>query len=189
MALSVLPPARPLGALAALVASAWLLLGASGCATYQDDLNRSIKYYDGNEHERSLAVLRSIEHDIDSLKPDERVRYYYYRGMTDFRLTTEKYDISADARHWLGLAKAGEDETPSSLNEKQIELLKDTLDKLNRKVYGLGDNDEVAHGGEDADKDKDKATTKSKSKAADKDKDKDDDGDKPKKKKKKAADE
>ncbi len=118
------------------------LSGAVGCATYSDDLRRGVEYYNNHEHERTLAVFRALEADVDSLKPDDRVRYYYYRGMTDYRLITEKYDVSADARHWLGLAKAGETETPSSLTEKELSMLNESLERLNRKIYGIGEGDE-----------------------------------------------
>lgn len=143
-----------------------------GCATYQDDLARGIKYYEGNEHERSLAVLRSLEPDIDSLRPEDRVRYYYFRGMTDYRLANDTFKVRPDARHWLGLAAAGEKDTPAALNEEQKTRLAEALDDLNRDIYGGADTD-------DAPKKKDDGDAKKKKKG-------DDDGDAPKKKKKDA---
>lgn len=113
----------------------------SACATYQTELNQGIKYHSDSEYEKSLAVFRALEPDIDSLKADDRVRYYYYRGMTDFRLNTDKYDVAADARHWLALAAAAELETPSSLTNKQVSFLCDALGELNKQPYNQGASD------------------------------------------------
>ncbi|MCS6901965.1 MAG: hypothetical protein RMJ98_20295 [Myxococcales bacterium] len=113
----------------------------SACATYQTELNQGIKYYESNEHEKSLAIFRVLEPDIDSLKPDERARYYYYRGMTDYRLNNEKYDVSADARHWLSLAAVSEADFPNSLTNRQISLMCEALGELNRKAYNQAASD------------------------------------------------
>ncbi len=146
-----------------------------GCATFQDDLARGIKYYEGNEHERSLAVLRSLEPDIDSLRPEDRVRYYYFRGMTDYRLASDTFKVRPDARHWLGLAAAGEKETPDALKEDQKARLTEALEDLNRDVYGGADTD-------DAPAKKDEGDGAKKKKKADPDAE----ADAPKKKKKKS---
>lgn len=118
-----------------------LLLLPSACATYQTELNQGIKYYENNEHEKSLAIFRVLESDIDSLKPDERARYYYFRGMTDVRLNNEKYDVSADARHWLGLAAVSESEVPNSLTTRQISLMCQNLGELNKRAYNQSTSD------------------------------------------------
>ncbi|MCC6646131.1 MAG: hypothetical protein IT374_11235 [Polyangiaceae bacterium] len=154
------------------------LAPVAGCATYQDDLTRGIKYYEGNEHERSLAVLRSLEPDIDSLRPDDRVRYYYFRGMTDYRLANDTFKVRPDARHWLGLAAAGEKETPAALTEDQKSRLTEALDDLNHDIYGGADTDDAPK------KDAVDGDKKAKKRKADADAD----ADEPKKKKKKADD-
>jgi hypothetical protein len=183
---------RPRFRLAFLAALAAPLVVLAGCTTYQDDLSRGQKYYEGNEHERALAVLRALEHDLDSLKPEDRVKYFYYRGMTDYRLASDTYKVRPDARHWLGLAQAGEEETPAALSDEQKTRVKEALDDLARDVYGGADNDDSAK------KDDKKASdgAKAKSKKADDDdapkKKKATDGgddDAPKKKKKKTSDE
>ena len=123
-------------------AAATLLVLASGCATYQTELKQGIQYQANNEYEKSLAIFRALEPDVDSLKPNERVQYYYFRGMTDYRLITDKYDVAPDARHWLSLAAAGEGDTPASLGNDQVGRMCRALGELNRKSYnqGTGDN-------------------------------------------------
>lgn len=111
---------------------------ATGCATYTQDLDRGIKHYDANEHERALAVFRSLENDTDSFAGKELARYYYYRGMTDYRLATPEYEVRPDARYWLGLAHAAEEKTPGSLSEEQKKRLGDAMADLNDDVYGTG---------------------------------------------------
>lgn len=115
--------------LAALFFLGWLFLG---CNTYADMLQRGQVYYQENEYERALAVWRELDADRSALRPAERARYYYLRGMTDFRL-----GYAPDARYWLGLAQASRTEHPSALDEDEIERLDETLASLSRKALGL----------------------------------------------------
>jgi hypothetical protein len=169
-------------------ALAFVALSQAGCTIYSDDLQRSVRYYDSNEHERALAVLRSLEPDLDSLKPDDRIRYYYYRGMTDFRLANDTYKVRPDARHWLALAKASNQDLPQALTDEQKQRLDEALDDLNRDVYGGADDSTPV-------KSDDKAKSSDKKKSSDDDdaapkkkKNSDSDDDTPKKKKKKSSD-
>jgi hypothetical protein len=175
-------PSLVLPTLAALAAL------ASACATYQTELNQGIKYYESNEHEKSLAIFRVLEPDIDSLKPDDRARYYYFRGMTDYRLNNEKYDVAADARHWLGLAAVSEADFPNSLTNKQISLLCEAIGELNKRTYNQAASDAPVNEFRICkDKSVDAGVEKNKGDEGDakatKDGDKARDGDKPRKKK------
>lgn len=105
-------------------------LGA--CSNYADMLRRGQGYYEHNEYERALAVWRHLEADRDSLTAEGRVRYYYLRGMTDFRL-----GYRAEARYWLGLAQASRSSSKSALNEDEGKRLDETLAGLSKKVFGL----------------------------------------------------
>jgi hypothetical protein len=80
-------------------ALASLLLLASACATYREDLNRGQRLYEENQYEHALAIWRALEADMDSLSRTDQARYAYLRGMTDFRLK-----FRSDARYWLGIA-------------------------------------------------------------------------------------
>ncbi|HET7539498.1 MAG TPA: hypothetical protein VFK05_06490, partial [Polyangiaceae bacterium] len=68
----------------------------TGCATYREELNRGQRMYEENQYEQALALFRVLEEDTDSLRPSDRARYAYLRGMTDYRL-----GFRADSRHWL----------------------------------------------------------------------------------------
>ena len=108
--------------------SAFLLLG---CATYREDLNRGQRLYEENQYERALAIWRVLEPDTDSLSLNDQARYAYMRGMTDYRL-----GFRADARHWLAVAKATEQEHPGGLNPEWKQRLEESLNDLNQDVYG-----------------------------------------------------
>jgi hypothetical protein len=111
-----------------------LALSVVGCSTYREDLNRGQRFYEENEYERSLAIFRVLEPDMDSLDLNDQARYAYLRGMADYRLT-----FRADARHWLAVAKAIEQEHPGGLGPQWKQRLEEALNELNRDVYGGGE--------------------------------------------------
>lgn len=106
---------------------------ASGCATYQSDLARGQKAYEQNSHERSLAILRSLEPHIDRLSLSERGQYAYLRGMSDHRI-----GYRSDARHWLAIAQSIETQTPGSLPSDWAKRTEETLKELNEEVFTGG---------------------------------------------------
>ena len=101
------------------------------CATYREDLNRGQRMYEENQYEHALALWRVLEEDSDSLSPNDRARYAYLRGMTDYRL-----GFRADARHWLAIAKATDHAHVGSLSAEWEERLEQSLTDLNQDVYG-----------------------------------------------------
>jgi hypothetical protein len=158
-----------------------------GCATYSNDLERGVKYYQSNDHEKALAIFRTIEPDVDSLKPGDRVRYYYFRGMADYRLASKNYKVRPDARHWLAMAQSKEKELPDALSEEEKKRLKDALKDLNRDVFGGAGDSGAKDDADSKDKSDDKKDDKKDEKKSDddskgsetkdKDKDKDNSGD------------
>jgi hypothetical protein len=120
-----------------------------GCATYRQDLARARAHYDKNEFEPALALLRVLEPDTDSFNRAEQAQYAYTRGMTDFRLASlasegsgvsdPKQGFRSNARHWLGVARAMEKESPGGLRDDEKQRLEDALRDLNHDVYGGAD--------------------------------------------------
>lgn len=115
--------------------SPWCLasFGAQGCTTYQDDLARGESAFKASEHERALAIFRSMEPDTGRLSEPERAHYAYLRGMTDYRI-----GYKAEARHWLAIAAAIERQTPSSLPVDWAQRMNESLKELNEEVYASG---------------------------------------------------
>ncbi len=108
-----------------------LVLG--GCTTYRDELVRAQNAYDANEHETALAIERAIEPNAPYLNPSERARYYYLRGMTDFRI-----GYRSEARHYLAIARAMENENAGALPAEWKTRMNETLLTLNTEVYSSG---------------------------------------------------
>ena len=110
-----------------------LAFTVTGCTTYQDDLARGERAFEASEHERALAIFRSLENDTGRLSDPERAHYAYLRGMTDYRI-----GYKAEARHWLAIAAAIEQATPNSLPSEWTKRLTESLKELNEEVFTAG---------------------------------------------------
>jgi hypothetical protein len=110
-----------------------VMLAATACNTYSDDLSRSQRAFEESEHERALAILRALEPDLGRLSLIDRAHYAYLRGMTDFRI-----GYKAESRHWLAIAAASEKQTPGSLPADWGKRMKEALKELNDAVYAGG---------------------------------------------------
>jgi hypothetical protein len=108
-------------------------LAVAGCNTYEDDLSRGQRAFEGSEHERALAIFRALEPDFGRLVPADRAHYAYLRGMTDYRI-----GYKVDARHWLAFAAALEQENPGSLPPDWAKRMNDSLKELNEAVFASG---------------------------------------------------
>ncbi len=125
---------------------ALFVFALSGCATYKQDLERAEKHYAENRFEPALAIFRVLEDDLDSLAPSDQARYAYTRGMTDFRLAAisiagsgaadPRKSFRMNARHWLAVAAATEKASPGGLTLDEKKRMDETLEELNREVYG-----------------------------------------------------
>ncbi|HEX2881636.1 MAG TPA: hypothetical protein VHO25_19035 [Polyangiaceae bacterium] len=109
-----------------------LLSSVVGCTTYRNHLNRGQRYYDENDYEKALALWRALEPDMDSLSDQERARYSYLRGMTDYRLGYRSH-----ARHWLAVAQAIEKKYPGGLEDDWHHRAKEAIEDLNKDVFGV----------------------------------------------------
>lgn len=121
-------------------------LEMSACSGARMDLDRIRERYEANEFEKALALSRAAEAEVPTLSAEERARYGYYRGMTDYRLAglatqgtgigNPKEAYRSHARHWLGLAWAAERAEPGSLTREQAERIEKVLQDLNTDVFG-----------------------------------------------------
>src|SRR5438309_9978969 len=103
------------------------------CATYEDALLRSERAFEQSEHERALAILRALEPDMVRLSVVGRAHYAYLRGMTDYRI-----GYRAEARHWLGVASAMDQQTPGALPPDWEKRMNESLRDLSEQVYASG---------------------------------------------------
>lgn len=109
------------------------LSALSGCSTYARELARGERAYDDNDYERSEALLRALEPDLEALTPDERVRYYYTRGMSLLRLG-ESGPARGEARYWLSLGRASLRAHPGALGDGQRSRMGAALCELDREA-------------------------------------------------------
>lgn len=103
------------------------------CTTYRDQLVRSQRSFEQNDHERTLGLLRALEPDVHRLSTQEQAQYAYFRGMTDYRIGHR-----VDGRHWLAIAKAYEDAAPGTLPTDWRARANDALDEMNTVVQTEG---------------------------------------------------
>lgn len=112
---------------ASLAWNSFVLCCILACAGHSDAIRRGQRYYEDNQYERALAIWRDLERRQAAFSPEERARYAYLRGMTDFRLSYRD-----DARHWLAIAKAARERSPQSLDRSWNERLDSALLDLAR---------------------------------------------------------
>lgn len=105
----------------------------AACATYHDDLMRAQTAVDEAQPDRALALLRRLEREYPRLDNDDRVRYAYLRGITDYRI-----GYRAEARHWLGIAQASDKSAPGALTSDWKTKLNEALAEMNEKVFDEG---------------------------------------------------
>jgi hypothetical protein len=115
---------------AVALAIALTAFGLAGCGSYSGSLGRGERAFDDGDLERALAILRVLEVDLDHLTPPERARYAYLRGTIDFRMGYRN-----EARHWLALGEAFEEQTPGSLPAAWLDRLRASLRDLNEEVF------------------------------------------------------
>jgi hypothetical protein len=107
----------------ASIGLACLLLVACGAAA--GTLRRAEESYEQARYETTLSWLVDLEPDAPSLDHDQRARFFYLRGMTEYRLGHR-----SEALYYLAVARevAGDDGT--GLRREQQELLARTLTEL-----------------------------------------------------------
>jgi hypothetical protein len=110
-----------------------LAVAASGCTLPKQSLARAQRALEQNSHERALAICRDLERDYLRLSEDDRAKYAYVRGMTDYRMG---YRI--DARYWLASAKSMTIEHPQALPPEWTARLDDALASINEEVFDHG---------------------------------------------------
>lgn len=109
------------------------LIALASCATYRDELVRAQVAFENDQHERTLALLRDLEPDVTHLARGEQAQYAYLRGMTDYRIGYKR-----DARHWLAIARAFDEQTPGLLPSDWKQRTTDTLAELDGVVQTQG---------------------------------------------------
>lgn len=135
----------PVGATVALGA---LLVTLGGCAAVADDMRRAEQSYEGARYENTLIWLRDLEDDAPGMDLEMRARYFYLRGMTEYRLGHR-----ADALHYLAVAREIAADGGAGLRPEWRELMERTLTELTPRGMSWrppeeGEAEEASSGGE-----------------------------------------
>jgi hypothetical protein len=116
-----------------LALTALLTFAVVSCATYRDELVRSQKAFDANDHDRTMALLRDLETDFTRLPAPQQAQYAYLRGMTDYRIGHR-----GDARHWLALARSYDEASPGTLPADWKQRTNEAIEEMNGVVFVEG---------------------------------------------------
>ena len=111
-----------------LTLSAVLVVNAAvalGCAALRDDLRRAQADYEEARYEDALVWLRDLEDDAPAMDLETRGRYFYLRGMTEYRLGHR-----ADALHYLAVAREVTGDQGAGLRPEWRQIMERTLAEL-----------------------------------------------------------
>ena len=97
----------------------------AGCAAVADDLRRAERSYDEARFEDSLVWLTDLERDAPAMNQEMRARYYYLRGMTEYRL-----EHRANALHYLAIAREIVGERGRGLRPERRHIMERALAEL-----------------------------------------------------------
>ena len=120
-----------------------------GCAALSDDMARAETSYDQARYEDALVWLADLEDDAPSMDLSMRARYYYLRGMTEYRLGHR-----ADALHYLAVAREVVGDDGAGLRPEWRQIMDRTLTELtprglsHRPPPAEGEPDLATGGGE-----------------------------------------
>lgn len=110
---------------AGLVGLSVFCLSIGGCAAIADDMRRAEQSYETARYENTLIWLRDLEDDAPGMDLDMRARYFYLRGMTEYRLGHR-----ADALHYLAVAREIASDGGAGLRPEWRQLMDRTLTEL-----------------------------------------------------------
>jgi len=98
----------------------------SACASLRDQMFAAQGAYDEARYDEADVWLVDLERDTADMDPAMRARYYYYRGMTSYRLSRRN-----DALHYLALAReTASDEASGYLDAEQRRTMDRSLEEL-----------------------------------------------------------
>jgi hypothetical protein len=96
-----------------------------GCAAFHDDFGRARGAYDDARFEDARTWLVDLEPRVAAEDTATRATFFYYRGMTEYRLGAR-----SDALHYLALAREVAAADDADLAPERRRLLERTLEEL-----------------------------------------------------------
>lgn len=129
-----------------------LTMSVGACAALSDDMNRAETAYGAARYEDTLIWLRDLEDDAPSMDLEMRARYYYLRGMTEYRLGHR-----GNSLHYLAVAREVTGDGGAGMRSEWRQIMDRTLTELtprganHRPPDESGDGEVENGGGEESD--------------------------------------
>lgn len=96
-----------------------------GCAALADDMRRAEGSYEEARYEDTLRWLEALESDAPRMDVNMRARYFYLRGMAEYRVGHR-----ADALHYLAVAREVAGDDGAGLRPEWRQIMDRTLTEL-----------------------------------------------------------
>lgn len=100
-------------------------IAITACAATASEMRRAEEAYDQARFDAARTWLVDLEGRAPGMSPPMRARYFYLRGMAEYRLGHR-----LDALHYLEVAKELVGDDQRILRDEQRELLARTLEEL-----------------------------------------------------------
>src|SRR5207245_10105251 len=100
-------------------------LRGTSCASIDEDLERGRRHYAATQYAAAMRVFLEIQNEVPGLAASKQALYYYYRGMTHYRLGQR-----SDARYYLGQAAEIVAMDPNVMRDDHKRTLEETLRAL-----------------------------------------------------------
>ena len=121
------PPSSPLRSVSCLA----LAFALTGCAALTEDMRRAEASYDAARYEDALVWLVDLEADAPAMGLELRARYFYLRGVTEYRLGHRR-----DALHYLAVAREVSGDDGAGLRPEWRQIMDRTLEELTPRGMG-----------------------------------------------------
>lgn len=105
--------------------AALLVLVLAACAATASEMRRAEEAYDQARFDAARTWLVDLEDDAPAMEAPMRARYFYLRGMAEYRLGRR-----LEALHYLAVAREIAGDNGRGLRDEQRELLARTLGEL-----------------------------------------------------------
>lgn len=96
-----------------------------GCAAVADEMRRAEASYEQARYQNTLIWLTDLEDDAPGMDQEMRVRYFYLRGMTEYRLGHRQ-----NALHYLAVAREIAGDQGAGLPAQWRQIMDTTLTEL-----------------------------------------------------------
>jgi hypothetical protein len=108
-----------------IAVAALLACSFAGCAAVAEEMRRAEASYEQARYQNTLIWLTDLEDDAPGMDQEMRARYFYLRGMTEYRLGHRQ-----NALHYLAVAREISGDQGAGLRPEWRQIMDTTLTEL-----------------------------------------------------------